>query len=209
MRLFLSSYGFGSDPKNFLRLFQMSGKRVLIIANAQDDRYAEVRTASVDRDLRQLYDLNMDASELDLRNYFDDQVALEKILGAADGVWVRGGNTFVLRRAFARSGADSVMLNLLLKDSLVFGGYSAGTLMLTPSLRGYELLDDSTVVPEGYPTEVSMDGMGIVSFQIIPHSQSPDLEKLERYYLESGVPYKALRDGEVLIVDGDRQETLP
>lgn len=63
---------------------------------------------------------------LDLREYAGREAELERKLAEFPLVWVRGGNTFVLRAQFARSGADRALPRLLAADALVYAGYSAG-----------------------------------------------------------------------------------
>ena len=60
--------------------------------------------------------------------------------------WLRGGNTFMLRYALYRCGADAMLRELLAADALVYAGYSAGACVLSPSLRRLELVDDADAV---------------------------------------------------------------
>jgi dipeptidase E len=57
--------------------------------------------------------------------------------------WLRGGNVFMLRYALSRSGADAVFGELLATDALVYAGYNAGPCVLSPSMRGLELVDET------------------------------------------------------------------
>jgi dipeptidase E len=58
----------------------------------------------------------------------------------------RYADVFMLRYALDRSGADAVFRELLAADALVYAGYSAGPCVLSPSLRGLELVDDPGAV---------------------------------------------------------------
>lgn len=128
----------------------------------------------------------------------------------ADLLWVRGGNAFILRRAFRQSGADEIIKKLLANDSIVYGGYSGGALMLTPSLHGIELVDDPNVVPDQYEPTVIWDGLGIIPHSIAPHyksnhPESAAIDKSVEYFIDHHIPFIALRDGETIVVDGLKQ----
>jgi len=128
-------------------------------------------------------------------------------------VWVCGGNSFILRRAIAQSGFDEAITDLLAADEIVYGGFSAGACVVTPSLMGIDLCDDPEVVPEGYQEEVIWDGLGLVDYSIVPHYKSdhPEsavLDETATFLEDRGMPFKTLRDGEVIVVDGESEELL-
>lgn len=200
MRLYLSSYRLGDHPEHLRALFDGEGARVAVIANALDAVPAELRAEMVERELADLASLGLTGDELDLRSSVD--------LQGYDGVWVRGGNSFVLRAAFKRSGFDLLVKAALAADSIVYGGYSAGACVLAPSLRGLELCDPVADV-DG---EVSWDGLGVIEEAIVPHFDSPghpetDLVRpIADLYRRTGVPHLTLRDGQALLVtDSTRQ----
>lgn len=121
-------------------------------------------------------------------------------------IWVRGGNVFVLRRAYKESGFDEWLKSQKGNDKLVYAGYSAGVCVLSPSLKGLDLVDDPNVVPEGYKPETVWDGVGLLDFAFIPHYRSnhPESERVEKcvaWCVENNVAYKALHDGEAIIYE--------
>ena len=102
---------------------------------------------------------------------------------------------------------------LLESNDLVYGGFSAGACVLSPSLRGIHLADKPENVPEGYPSEVIWEGIGLISFYIIPHFRSPHpgseaMENVIAYYKKQKLPYHAIADGEVIVVDGESIEVV-
>ena len=122
-----------------------------------------------------------------------------------DGLWVVGGNTFILRRAMQQSGLDSILLKRQ-GAQFVYAGYSAGICVMTPTLKGIHLVDDPTIIPEGYSEEIVWDGLNLVPFCIAPHYRSdhPEsklIEKSVAFFIENKIPFIALRDGEVYIRD--------
>jgi len=126
VRLYLSSFRTGDHPEHLVALIGRDGRRSVVIANAMDDAPPDVRRAGVDRELAALADLGVSAAELDLRDYADQQGRLRQDLAGVCLAWLRGGNTFMLRYALLRSGADDLFRELLAADALVYAGYSAG-----------------------------------------------------------------------------------
>jgi len=121
-------------------------------------------------------------------------------------IWVTGGNSFVLRRAYAHSGLDIILKDKLSEDDFVYAGYSAGICVVTPTLKGIHLVDEPEVIPTGYDRETIWSGLRFVSFCIAPHYRSdhPEsalIEKVVEYFVEHKMPFVALRDGEALLLD--------
>lgn len=206
MRLFLASYRFGADPGRLVRLVGGPGK-VAVIANAAD-AWGRARDSAVVSDLVPLRRLGFDPHEVDLRRFLGAPDRLRAELSGYDAVWVRGGNTFVLRAQFARSGADTVLTELLREDALVYAGYSAGACIMAPSLRGLELVDDPAEVEPTCGVPVIWAGLGLIDDAIVPHHRSPgyapgESELIDRIvdgYRRDGTRFRALTDDDVIVV---------
>src|SRR5690606_7325684 len=104
-------------------------------------------------------------ADLDLREYFDAPAALAERLSGLDLVWAVGGNSFVLARAMVQSGFYPALQERLADDDFRYGGYSAGSVVMAPDLDGIHVVDDPTVVPDGYPADVEPAGAGLVPFR--------------------------------------------
>ncbi len=205
MRLYLSSFGLGPRPDDLLSMLR--GPRTAVIANAMDP-YPD---RGLETEAEMFRPLGLDIVEVDLREHFADPTRIRDDLTNFDLLWVRGGNVFALRQALARSGADRAIVDLLKDDAFVYGGYSAGPCVLAPSLRGLEFCDDPKPVEAMYGEPVIFDGLGILDFAFVPHVDSvghPETEALtevaERYRCD-GVPFRAFRDGQVLVRNGDEE----
>jgi dipeptidase E len=208
MRLYLSSLGVGKRPESLLRMLG-DRRRVAYVPNAVDYLPGPDRSRALRDDLDELGDLGLEPTVVDLRDWFGHEGELRYVLAGADLVWVRGGYVFVLRRALRASGADRIVADLLERDAVVYGGYSAGPCMLGPTLRGIEgEEDDPTVVPEGYPAEVVWEGLGLLPYAIVPHYGGAESHGYRDWLIDNHVPFVALRDGEALVVDGDRTEVV-
>lgn len=208
MKLFLSSYHVGNCA-NRLRELVGSNRKALIIPNAGDlwDAYRQNNFPQILADLKKL---GTDAEELDLRSYFGNADRLKNVVSRAGLLWVTGGNTFVLRRAMKESGLDLLLPEILRNSDCVYGGFSAGACVTSPSLKGIHLADEPEAVPEDYPTkEVIWNGLGLVDFYIVPHyrskhSESAMMESVVASYQGGNLPFYTLSDGEALVVDGKK-----
>lgn len=187
-------------------------KRLLFIDNAKDESAAPERAAHVEEKRKEFTDAGFDFFELDLREYFRSPDKLKPLVEAAPFVWVSGGNTFVLRRAFAYSGLDSLLSNALKSSNMTYGGSSAGAIIVTNTLRGTENGDDPFVVPDGYNDEIIWDGLGLIYPQLVPHYQSDwfgkEAQAMVDYFDTNGLKYETLKDGEAYVVDGKYEEKL-
>jgi dipeptidase E len=143
VRLYLSAFRMGDHTERLLGLIP-AGASVSVITNACDAYPVADRQAGVQRELSALDALGLNARELDLRAFFGDRRGVERKIDGTDLLWVRGGNTFLLRHALAESGADAVIAERLRGDAVVYGGYSAGVCVLGPTLRGLERSPAST-----------------------------------------------------------------
>jgi dipeptidase E len=212
MRTYLSSFRNGNQPEELLELLG-SGRRTALVNNAADFLDTDERLKRLDEEVARLQSIGLDVTELDLRNYFGKPDKLAEKLKTFDCVWVRGGNCFVLRRVFRQSGMDTIIAKLLADDAIVYGGYSAGIDMLTPSLHGAELVDGPNVVPEGCSPEIIWEGLGLVPYAIAPHyksdhPESADIEKSVQFLIDNHIPFIALRDGQAIVISGEQQKVV-
>jgi dipeptidase E len=203
MKLFLSSYRLGNSPKKLVELLS-NNKKIAVIANAMDFVDDLQREEKTRQSIDELKNLGLFPEEIDLRDYFEKQKELSEKLNNFGAVYVRGGNTFILRRAMLQSGFDNLIKEKNKDPNFVYAGYSAGICVLSPTLHGIELVDEPNIVPQGYNQKIIWDGLGIVDFSIAPHYKSdhPESGMVDReveYFIKNNVPFKTLRDGEVII----------
>ena len=212
MRLFLSSYGLGNAPDELPALVG-NNKRTAIIMNSQDTKTPESRAERLQREIDSLTALGLQPEELDLRQYFGKSDELKEFIKNFGLVWVRGGNVFVLRKAFKQSGFDEIITDLLKNDQIAYGGYSAGVCVLAPSLHGVELVDPKDETVEGYDIEIVWDGLGILGYAVAPHyksdhPESDDVNKYVEHLADNHMLFKTLRDGEIIIIKDDSEKII-
>lgn len=212
MRMYLSSYKFGNHT-DALKMLAFDVHRVAIIMNAVDFGGPERVTDSVEKTKVEFANLGLEGEQLDLREYFGKKTKLEEKLKEYGMVWVHGGNVFILRRAYQQSGFDEILKTRLTEDSLVYAGYSAAIVVIGPTLKGVEIVDDPSITPKGYREITNLDGLGLLKYVVAVHykSEHPETKLVDKYILyceKHNIAYKPLRDGEVLIINGTEEKIL-
>jgi dipeptidase E len=203
MKFYLSSFRLGNDPTAYFNLFK-ENKSVGVICNAIDDAPFNIRREKVMREINWLKEIGLNPKEIDLREFFNSD-KLERILDGLGGIWIRGGNTFILRRAFSYSKLDQYILNKLNTD-FVYGGYSAGVVVLMEDLHGIEIIDPIDVHPEGYDKNIIWNGLGLIDYSVAVHYRSDHpksylVEDVVNLWDKEGRRYKTMRDGDVIIIE--------
>ena len=204
MKYYLSSYELGNETSKLKVL--ASKDKIGYIPNARDftgadpDRKAKRNTNNMDS----LRELGLEVELVDLRDYFGKRDELKKKLEELGAIFISGGNTFVLRQAMKLSGLDEILKELQSTDFL-YSGYSAAGCVLAESLKGMDIVDPLDIPYEGQK-EIIWEGLGFVDFRFMPHwdsnhSESADIEKEIAYCKENNIPYKAIRDGEVIVIE--------
>ncbi len=205
MKLYLSSYELGNQTDRLQEFVPQ--RKIGYIPNARDFTGAdpEKRTKRNEHDMQSLRALGLAVSMIDLRDYFGQRDALEKRLAELGAIFISGGNVFVLRQAMRLSGLDNLLHDFRKNADFLYAGYSAAGCVLAPDLHAYTIVDP---VDTPYPKQpdVIWEGLGFVDFAFMPHwdSNHPEsalIEKEITYCIEHGIPYKAIRDGEVLIME--------
>lgn len=214
MRLFLSSQDFGNYPEVAAKLAGKN-KKAAYIKNAQDDLPPEQRNWSTPEKKKMFEAAGFKFEEIDLRDYFGKSKELAEKLSEYGSFWSSGGNTFILRRAFAASGLDKILTDLLKRDKILYGGWSAGACITAPSLHGIEYGDrpQPDAVPDNYPIkETIWYGLDLVPFMIVPHCKSDwfgrEADKSIRYFQRHKIAHKPLEDGQVIVMNGKKVEFL-
>ena len=206
MKYYLSSYKFGNDIKK-LKLMMPENCKIGHINNARDHTAAdpEKRIKSQAEEISVLNELGFIAEPIDLKDYFNDGENLRKKLDTLGGSWVAGGNTFVLRQAMKLSGFDVIIKEFSKKSDFLYAGYSAGVCVLSKSLRSLFIVDKPYDFPYLEIKETIWEGLGFFDYDFMPHydsdhPESMDIGKTIEYCIENKILFKAIKDGEVIII---------
>lgn len=204
MKFYLSSYELGNETEKLKSLIPKG--KIGYIPNARDFTGAdpERRAKRNASDMGLLRALGLEVELIDLKNYFGKKDELKRKLVELGAIFISGGNVFVLRQAMKLSGLDEILKELQSTDFL-YAGYSAGGCVLAPNLKGMELVDPLDT-PYKEQKEIIWEGLGFVDFRFMPHwdsnhPESPDIDKEIAYCKENNITYKAIRDGEVIIIE--------
>ncbi|MGV8086713.1 MAG: Type 1 glutamine amidotransferase-like domain-containing protein [Candidatus Woesearchaeota archaeon] len=208
MKLYLSSYKFGNHTDEFKKLMPKNNNKMGYIPNALDFTGADPirKEQGIKKEMDELQSLGFEVELLDLQKYFGKSSELKRKLHTLGGVFVRGGNTFVLRQAMKLSGFDKHMNYLHKREDFLYSGYSAGVCVLAPTLKSLQIVDDPKDRPYKGLEKVIWDGLGILDYMILPHYQSDhpeseDIDKEIAYCKKNKISFKPLRDGEVIIIE--------
>ncbi|HTY82468.1 MAG TPA: Type 1 glutamine amidotransferase-like domain-containing protein [Dehalococcoidales bacterium] len=207
MKFYLSSFKLGNNPKELARMMA-PGKEIGYIPNACD--YSNVdpdRTKEgTNNDIAGLSNLGLSVQLLDLREYFGKKKKLKNKIAGLSAVFLRGGNTFILRQAMRASGFDEIFKELLKRKDFVYAGYSAGIAVLAHDLNAVQLVDNPMDKPYKEIRETIWEGLGYLDYLILPHyksnhPESPAIDKMVEHCLTNSITFRTLKDGEVIIIE--------
>ncbi len=205
MKYYLSSYEIGNETEKLKSLIPKG--KIGYIPNARDYTAVDLKRYAKrsEKDMNSLRELGIKVKMLNLRDYFGKKDDLKKELEELDAIFISGGNVFILRQAMRLSALDEILEELQNKRNFLYAGYSAAGCVLSPSLKSYEIVDKIDT-PYEEQKEVIWSGLGFIDFAFMPHwdsdhPESGDVEKEIAYCQENNIPYKAVRDGEVIIIE--------
>ncbi|MFC1649207.1 Type 1 glutamine amidotransferase-like domain-containing protein [Patescibacteria group bacterium] len=205
MKFYLSSYKLGNETEYLLKMARKG--KIAYISNALDFENVDVarRKKHESKDMKSLRNLGLEVELLDLREYFGKKDELKRLLLSQGAIFISGGNTYILRQAMRLSGLDEILRELKNTDFL-YAGYSAAGCVLSPSLRNYQIVDDPDQLPYKQIEQTIWDGLGLIDYAFMPHwdsdhPESEDVGKEIELCKKNNVPYKAVRDGEVVIIE--------
>ncbi len=206
MKFYLSSFRLGDQTAKLKTLIPHD--RIAYIPNALDFTNVDQarRDAHVQKDLDSLLELGLTVETLDLHDYFGQQAGLQAKLNEVGAIFVSGGNVFILRQAMKLSGLDIILTQSLLPDNFLYAGYSAAGCVLSPNLDAYQIVDDATETPYPELPAVIWTGLNLIGYIFLPHwdsdhPESPAIAQEVEYCQQHNLPYKTLRDDEVLIIE--------
>jgi len=206
MKFYLSSYRLGNEIEKLKKL--VPNKKIGYIPNALDFSDADLdrKKQHIKKDVSSLSEIGLHVEIIDLRNYFNKQNKLKNKLDKLGAIFISGGNVFILRQAMKLSGLDQTLQEFINKKDFLYAGYSAAGCVLSPNLKAYEIVDDATDTPYKELREVIWEGLGLIDFAFMPHFNSENPESVAigkeiEFCKKNNIPYKAIGDGEVIILD--------
>ncbi|MBT4445968.1 type 1 glutamine amidotransferase-like domain-containing protein [archaeon] len=209
MKFYLSSSKFSDQSHKLAGLMPATNKKIGYIPNALDYTGCNIpiREQKLIQKFKYLTELGLEPEMLDLRDYFGKETELKTKLQTLGGVFINGGNTFILRQAMRISGFDKILTELKEQNAdFLYAGYSAACCILAADMRGLQIVDDPNDHPYKEIQETIFEGLGFLDYMILPHFNSnhpeaEDISKEVQYCKQNKIPYKTLNDGDVIIID--------
>jgi dipeptidase E len=119
----------------------------------------------------------------------------EEKLIQANILLISGGNTFKLLNHLRLSGLNQAIKDFWIRDNVVLAGFSAGAIVLTPSIE---------TARAGDPNELGvkdLTGLGIVRFEVWPHYDPSQKIELEKIRSNRKIEIKTIGNDEVITID--------
>jgi len=192
-----------SNTDELLKLLDKPNPAVAVVPNAWDTYPPERKAVEVEKAVKLFEAAGFTTSLLDLTKANKESV--EGTLKAQDVVWVMGGNTFYLNFYIHQSGFDDVVKDLV-NQGLVYGGESAGAVIIGTTLHGIEHVDDPKDAPE-----VVWAGLSLQPYGIVPHwgwgKYQPVLEKAKET-MKDFTKVVTLNNDQALVINDDQITTV-
>ncbi len=99
--------------------------------------------------------MGIQVTDIDLRNFYNNDRVSEALSGY-DVLWFNGGNTYTLRQAIENSKSEKIVKELL-NNSVVYGGDSAGAILVGPTLKYFDKTDNPEVIESPIYTVLGND----------------------------------------------------
>ncbi len=207
MKFYLSSFNLGDKASELVRLMGKN-KKLGYVPNACDftNVNLEKKESKEKEDIKSLKEIGLEVTYVDLKKYFGKENELKKKINSLGGLFFKGGNTFILRQAMKLSGFDKIFEDLKKREDFVYSGYSAGICVLAPDFKAIQHVDDPTDHPYEQQKETIWEGLNYLDYIILPHYKSnhPESELIDKeieFCEKNNIPYKTLKDGEVIILE--------
>lgn len=121
---------------------------------------------------------------------------IQKLL-SSDIVMISGGNTFTLLNHLRLSGLDKAILEFWQKDNVVLSGFSAGALVLTPTIE----VCNTPNFDQNLVGITDLSGLNIVDFEVWPHYDPTQETELTKYKQQNHYPLKTISNEDILVID--------
>jgi len=205
MKLYLSSYKVGNRIEELKKWIDEHGNKICLIPNSRDIYpESEKKSNGIQADVNELIALGFDVTVISLKDYFNNKEELLSKIKEFNAFYVVGGNVFVLRQAMYLSGFDEYLKTIENNTNYLYAGYSAGICVLAKDMHGLDICDDPDINP--YDIDTIWEGLGYFDYIFLPHYKSdhPEshlVDKVVDLFEEKKVKYKALKDGDVIILN--------
>jgi len=207
MKFYLSSYRI-PDTQSFYKFIgkDLSNIKLGLIFNAKDYKSKEEYTQKLFETTGYFNNLGIKVEKIELLNYIDKPEDLLNKFKEFDILWFNGGNTYCLRWALAESKSEKI-LKRALESGVIYGGDSAGAILVGPTLKYYDTADDPKLAPRAL-----YDGLGYIDTAILPHWGSGEFDHvlgdIEQKLKDDGNKTKRLTNDEYLLIENGKVQNI-
>lgn len=195
MKLFLCSLGItNKDALQTLFYKPLSEIKCGVIKNPMDLKDEEKRKFLYGLVDKGFVSFGINKTDIDLREFENKQEELQALISQLDMLWITGGNVFYLRKLIKKVQFENILINAI-KNGLVYGGDSAGALIISPTLKYLDAVDDISQI-----SEVIYDGLNVIDFVPLPHWDNEDFK-----HKLVGIKNNLEKDGYKVTIYGDKQ----
>ncbi len=117
---------------------------------------------------------------------------------------ITGGNTFGLLNYLRKSGLDNVIKKFVEKDEFVLSGFSAGAIVLSPTIKSAEIPtgnDPTDMIDENKVGLKDLTGLNIIDFEVFPHfDEILDRKTLEEYREQTPNEVREINNDEYIVL---------
>ncbi|WP_297949516.1 Type 1 glutamine amidotransferase-like domain-containing protein, partial [uncultured Campylobacter sp.] len=127
-------------------------------------------------------------------------------IGAAQVLYVSGGNTFYLLRELKKKGLATLIADRVRSGELIYVGESAGAMIAAPSVEYASVMDDA-----GDYGAAAQTGLDLVKFYPVPHyGEEPFVQSAAEILKIYGskLNLAPINNAEAIAVHGDKFEIL-
>lgn len=202
MKLYLSSHKLGNREEFLKRWLRYNDKNIVLITSARDCKEQnDIEREKIKENVIMLEEVGFTVKLLSLKDYFDKKSKLKDDLKDYHAFCVIGGNVFVLRLAMKLSGFDEYLKEISLEKDYLYVGYSAGSCVLSPTLKGLEILDEP--INPYSNDEIIYEGLNLINYVFLPHYNSfcygDKVNNVIGLCEKEHIRYDTFNDGEVII----------
>lgn len=130
-------------------------------------------------------------------NSVENSTKEAKKLLSCSSLMITGGNTFRLLHNLRKSGLDKSVVEFAQKQNFVLSGFSAGAIVLTPSINICNLPG----FDENLDNVTDFSGLNLVDFEVFPHFKSDYQKYLNDYIKSTSSSVKTISDDELIILN--------
>lgn len=198
MKLFLCSLGLNNkDELQKLVEKPLSQIRCGVIKNPMDLKDEEKRKFLYGLVDNSFQNFEINKKDIDLRLFIGRQNELQELINSLDMLWITGGNVFYLRELIKKVQLENILITAI-NNGLIYGGDSAGALIICPTLKYLDVVDDTSQI-----NEVIYEGLSVIDFIPLPHWNN-DQFKPKLVEIKSNLE----KDGYKVITFGDKQSVI-